>query len=183
MDQAITIRRLEKRRSGTGEGRAWVIYGIPAGAVGRPDGTELDVNDAAITAVARALDPGTDLQRRLTDHDRVADECGKHVCSVAAGTDRVIRIDAAWLAVEPLDMRAGTDTALARVVSVFGQARAYHAYLFANRRASRNRPVSTVLLTEIRRRPDLRARATLLAEQAERRAATQDSRAGDPRVG
>ena len=46
-----------------------------------------------------------------------------------------------------------------------------------------NRPVSTVLLTEIRRRPDLRARATLLAEQAERRAATQDSRAGDPRVG
>lgn len=47
----------------------------------------------------------------------------------------------------------------------------------------RNRPVSTVLLTEIRRRPDLRARATLLAEQAERRAATQDSRAGDPRVG
>ena len=49
----------------------------------------------------------------------------------------MIRIDAAWLAVEPLDMRAGTDTALARVVSVFGEARAHHAYLFANRRASR----------------------------------------------
>jgi len=30
----------------------------------------------------------------------------------------VIRIDAAWFAVEPLDMRAGVDTALARVVSV-----------------------------------------------------------------
>jgi transposase len=56
---------------------------------------------------------------------------------MAAGTDRVIRVDAAWLAVEPLDMRAGTDTALARVVSVFGQAKAHHAYLFANRRASR----------------------------------------------
>ena len=28
----------------------------------------------------------------------------------------MIRIDTAWLAVEPLDMRAGTDTALARVV-------------------------------------------------------------------
>jgi transposase len=41
--------------------------------------------------------------------------------------------------VEPLDMRAGTDTALARVVSVFGQARAHHAYLFANGRASRIR--------------------------------------------
>jgi transposase len=49
----------------------------------------------------------------------------------------MIRIDSAWLAVEPLDMRAGTDTALARVVKVFGQARAHHAYLFMNRRANR----------------------------------------------
>jgi transposase len=49
----------------------------------------------------------------------------------------VIRIDAVWLAVEPLDLRAGTETALARVVRVFGEARAHHAYLFANRRANR----------------------------------------------
>jgi transposase len=49
----------------------------------------------------------------------------------------VIRIDAAWVAVEPLDMRAGVDTALARVVSVFGVARSHHAYLFLNRRANR----------------------------------------------
>jgi transposase len=49
----------------------------------------------------------------------------------------VIRIDAVWLAVEPLDMRAGTESALARVVRVFGEARAHHAYLFANRRANR----------------------------------------------
>lgn len=49
----------------------------------------------------------------------------------------MIRIDAVWLAVEPLDMRAGTDTALARVIKVFGQAHAHHAYLFANRRANR----------------------------------------------
>ena len=49
----------------------------------------------------------------------------------------MIRIDAAWFAVEPLDMRAGVDTALARVVSVFGEARAHHAYLFVNRRANR----------------------------------------------
>jgi transposase len=49
----------------------------------------------------------------------------------------MIRIEAAWLAVEPLDMRAGTETALARVVQVFGQARAHHAYLFMNRRANR----------------------------------------------
>jgi len=34
-------------------------------------------------------------------------------------------------------MRAGTETALARVVAVFGSAKPHHAYLFANRRANR----------------------------------------------
>ncbi|GHC98323.1 transposase [Pseudorhodoferax aquiterrae] len=42
-----------------------------------------------------------------------------------------------WLACEPLDMRAGTESALARVVKVFGEARPHHAYLFSNRRANR----------------------------------------------
>jgi transposase len=49
----------------------------------------------------------------------------------------MIRVEAVWLAVEPLDIRAGTETALARVVAVFGAARAHHAYLFANARANR----------------------------------------------
>lgn len=49
----------------------------------------------------------------------------------------MIRIDAVWLAVEPLDMRAGTEAALARVVRVFGEARAHHAYVFVNRRSNR----------------------------------------------
>ena len=49
----------------------------------------------------------------------------------------MIRVDSVWLAVEPLDMRAGTEAALARVVTVFGEARPHHAYLFANRRANR----------------------------------------------
>ena len=49
----------------------------------------------------------------------------------------MIRVEAVWLAVEPLDMRAGTETALARVVKVFGEARPHHAYLFANARANR----------------------------------------------
>ena len=49
----------------------------------------------------------------------------------------MIRIDAVWLATEPMDMRAGTDTALARVVKVFGAAHPHQAYLFANRRANR----------------------------------------------
>lgn len=34
-------------------------------------------------------------------------------------------------------MRAGTESALARVVHVFGAAHPHHAYLFANRRANR----------------------------------------------
>jgi transposase len=49
----------------------------------------------------------------------------------------VIRVDVAWFAVEAMDMRAGVDTALARVVSVFGQAQAHHAYVFVNKRATR----------------------------------------------
>lgn len=49
----------------------------------------------------------------------------------------MIRVEAVWLAIEPLDMRAGTEAALVRVVNVFGSARPHHAYLFANRRANR----------------------------------------------
>lgn len=49
----------------------------------------------------------------------------------------MIRIDAMWLAVEPVDMRAGADRLLARVVDVFGAAHAHHGYVFANARATR----------------------------------------------
>ncbi len=49
----------------------------------------------------------------------------------------MIRVDAIWLATEPMDMRAGPDTALARVVQVFGEAKPHHAYLFANKRGNR----------------------------------------------
>ena len=51
----------------------------------------------------------------------------------------MIRIDAVWLAVEPIDMRTGVDRLLASVVQVFGAAQAHHGYLFANARASRIR--------------------------------------------
>ena len=49
----------------------------------------------------------------------------------------MIRIDAIWLAVAPVDMRAGGETLLAQVVAVFGAAPPHHAYCFANRRATR----------------------------------------------
>ena len=49
----------------------------------------------------------------------------------------MIRVDAVWMSTQPLDMRAGPETALARVVQVFGAAHPHHAYLFANARANR----------------------------------------------
>ncbi|MBA2350566.1 MAG: IS66 family insertion sequence element accessory protein TnpB [Burkholderiales bacterium] len=49
----------------------------------------------------------------------------------------MIRIDSLWLAVEPIDLRAGADRLLARVVQVFGAARSHNGYIFANARASR----------------------------------------------
>lgn len=49
----------------------------------------------------------------------------------------MIRIDAMWLSTEPVDMRAGAERLLARVVQVFGVAQAHHGYLFANARGTR----------------------------------------------
>ena len=49
----------------------------------------------------------------------------------------MIRIDSLWLAVEPMDMRAGAERLLACVVQVFGSAQAHHGYLFANARSTR----------------------------------------------
>ena len=49
----------------------------------------------------------------------------------------MIRIDAVWLATEPIDMRAGADRLLATVVQVFGAAQVHHGYLFANARSTR----------------------------------------------
>ena len=51
----------------------------------------------------------------------------------------MIRIDAVWLAVSPIDMRTGVERLLASVVQVFGAAQAHHGYVFANARSSRIR--------------------------------------------
>ena len=56
---------------------------------------------------------------------------------LAAELAKMIRIESIWLATEPIDMRVGMDTALARVVKVFGAARPHHAYLFTNKRSTR----------------------------------------------
>lgn len=49
----------------------------------------------------------------------------------------MIRIDAVWLAVDPIDMRCGLETTLAKVVRVFSAAHPHHAYVFANKRGNR----------------------------------------------
>ena len=41
------------------------------------------------------------------------------------------------MATEPVDMRSGSESILARVMAVFGAARPHHAYLFVNARATR----------------------------------------------
>lgn len=53
------------------------------------------------------------------------------------GDHCVIRVDNIWLAIEPIDMRAGPETVLAKVVTAFGEAQAHHAYLFTNKRRNR----------------------------------------------
>ena len=67
----------------------------------------------------------------------LADRKRCRLCHLSARPAAVIRLDAIWLATEPMDMRAGTETALARVIAVFGAAKPHCAYLFANRRANR----------------------------------------------
>jgi transposase len=49
----------------------------------------------------------------------------------------LIQIEALWLAVQPIGMRAEADALLARVVQVVGSAQAHRGYLFANLRSSR----------------------------------------------
>ena len=54
-----------------------------------------------------------------------------------ASTGPFLRIDEIWLSREPLDMRCGPETTLARGVEAFGAAKPHCAYVFANKRANR----------------------------------------------
>lgn len=49
----------------------------------------------------------------------------------------MIQPEKIWLAIEPVDMRAGADTLLAHVIKEFGEAQAHHAFLFTNKRRNR----------------------------------------------
>ena len=49
----------------------------------------------------------------------------------------MIRIDEIWLSTQPMDMRAGMDTAMAQVLRAFGSIKPHCAYLFCNKRGHR----------------------------------------------
>lgn len=53
---------------------------------------------------------------RSNVHGKLADLEGSPVCDLVARVATMIRVDEIWLVVDPLDLRAGIDTALARVV-------------------------------------------------------------------
>ena len=52
-------------------------------------------------------------------------------------TGPFLRIDEIWLSREPLDMRCGAETTLARVVQAFGMVKPHCACVFADQRANR----------------------------------------------
>lgn len=71
------------------------------------------------------------------DDDHIAGQCRNGLRGLDARVASVIRLEAVWLASEPLDKRGGTESTLARVVQVFSGARPHHAYLFADRQTNR----------------------------------------------
>lgn len=89
------------------------------------------VGSRVIVYLSRNPTPARHRQSELADRKRC------RLRHLSARPVAMIRTDAIWLATEPMDMRAGTDTAMARVVAVFGAAQPHCAYLFANRRANR----------------------------------------------
>jgi transposase len=80
---------------------------------------------------------GGGLPWRHHHHGHLAQQCSGRVCGLDPRAVAVIRVQSLWLAVQPLDMRAGTESALARVVAAFGAAHPHQAYVFLNRRGDR----------------------------------------------
>lgn len=70
--------------------------------------------------------------RRDGGHGDLAGQRRQRVRHLAARAAAMIRIDAT-----AIDMRAGPERLLARVVQVFSAAQAHHGYLFANGRGTR----------------------------------------------
>ncbi len=106
--------------------RKWVTQAeqqsgtAPRGSPGRSADDRFRRRAAGRAGQPRRADIRIEVQRGATSDGELARSSGVGLRCLAARLASVIRVDAIWLATEPLDMRAGTDTALARVVSVFG---------------------------------------------------------------
>src|SRR5450830_1888757 len=96
-----------------------------------------DIADGADASGPSCHDPNRSAAFKRRSRGELAGRKCSGVFCFPARPAAMIRIDYIWLATEPMDMRAGTETALARVVAVFGAAKLHCAYLFANRRAIR----------------------------------------------
>lgn len=97
---------------------------------------------AAVTSLIQSaklngLEPWAYLMDVLTRLPTQPDIGGGRVRRLDPRVALLIHIDAVWMAVERPDMRAGTESALARVVRVFSAAHPHTTYLFANARANR----------------------------------------------
>src|ERR1700761_278057 len=114
-----------------------------AGAVARGgcEGGGTDVRAPAHRSPDGARHPHRAATRRTEHRRELAGIRDRRVRGLDARDPALIRVDAIWLCVEPLDMRVGTEAALTRVVNVFGATGPHHAYLFANRRANRMKAV------------------------------------------
>jgi transposase len=100
-----------------------------------------DLRSDCPRSVCRGLSAHRDpfATRRRAGIVALADKCGQRLRNLAARVAAVIHVEAIWLATEPLDMRAGADKALPRVITVFGAAQPHHAYCFAKRRVTRRK--------------------------------------------
>ena len=67
----------------------------------------------------------------------MASGIGQGVAAFTSGLDQMIRIDEIWLSTQPMDMRAGMDTAMAQIMKAFGSIKPHCAYLFCNKRGHR----------------------------------------------
>ncbi|MDQ3060066.1 MAG: hypothetical protein M3R45_11170 [Pseudomonadota bacterium] len=107
--------------------------GVAAGAGSHP-ASSLQCNCASGCGARFDRHSHRSAPRCIDCHGGLATSSKCRVRGLAARVAAVIRIDALWLATSPVDMRAGPERLLARVVQVFDSAQAHHGYLFANAR-------------------------------------------------
>lgn len=94
----------------------------------RTAGADVRSDDAAAGGDGGVDFSNADQARRCRHQRGLATGGGHAVGHLDARVAEVLRIEAVWLAVEPMDMRAGAAPLLVSVVKVFGAAQVHHGY-------------------------------------------------------